>query len=480
MPLVLEEVKDEKDFDEILPVLYAAFGEPYNSLRRWFIPVHTTVDAAIEDAKARHIKSWKQHAGIHWVKVTDTDSGKIVGAAEWEIREQVSPPDEPQKPINAYWHIEGSEEKAFAEKLLMNLKGFMKERMTRSHIELEQLVVHPDYRKRGAGRLLTSWGLHKSDELGLETCVESVPFGVPIYEKYGFGNLECLNPDMAVPNPSARWKEYAADDIRVFLMWRPRLRGNNHVVNLIDIRNNPLTETTQVDQDDWIIMEWLSCGTLEDFIDKARMRLGLGGRLPNRLLWRFFLCLIRSCIAMAWPDSRESIGSGVESSGLAHSDLHGGNVLLGNPPRDGEHIITPILKLIDFGLATEWPVEGNKPGTQHTNIADIGKLMADLILLGHNPLPHYPPAQFRWFDGRKIKTNAIHLVPFRRGIDDLLLTLVCACSATEHLDRPTLSFLLANATKAVSGRTALRYGSPTEEDNAIIQLWQDIVYNAEY
>ncbi len=65
---------------------------------------------------------------------SDTDSGKIVGAAEWEIRREVSPSDEPMKPINAYWHIEGSEEKVFAEKLLMNLRGFMKERMIRPHI----------------------------------------------------------------------------------------------------------------------------------------------------------------------------------------------------------------------------------------------------------------------------------------------------------------------------------------------------------
>lgn len=134
MPLFLGEVKDAKDFDEILLVLYADFGEPYNSLRRWFIPVHTTVEAAIEDAKAQYMKSWKQHGSIHWVKVTDNDSGNIVGAAEWEIRERVSPSDEPRKLIDAYWHIEGTEEKAFAGKLATSLEGFMKDRMARPHI----------------------------------------------------------------------------------------------------------------------------------------------------------------------------------------------------------------------------------------------------------------------------------------------------------------------------------------------------------
>ncbi|KAI0173440.1 hypothetical protein GGR52DRAFT_543098 [Hypoxylon sp. FL1284] len=221
MPFIIQEVKDEKDFDEILPMLYATFGEPYNSLRRWFIPVHTTVEAAIEDSKTRNIKSWKQHDGIHWIKAVDTESGQVVGAAEWEIRKDTSPSDKPLKPITASWHIEGSEEKDFAGKPITHLKGFMKERMTRPHIELEQLVVHPGYRNRGIGRLLARWGIKKSDELALGTCVESVPYAVPMYEKYGFGNMDCLSPDMAIPNSSEKWKEFAADDLRVFLMWRP-------------------------------------------------------------------------------------------------------------------------------------------------------------------------------------------------------------------------------------------------------------------
>ncbi|KAI1389435.1 uncharacterized protein F4822DRAFT_200111 [Hypoxylon trugodes] len=219
MPLALEEIKDEKDFDGVQTVLFEAFGEPYNSLRRWFIPVYTTDEAAIQDSKERTVKNWKAHDNLHWVKVTDTDTGKIIGAAEWEIREKVD--SEPQKPINAYWHKEGSEEKAFAEQLLMNLKGFVKERMARPHIELEQLVVHPDHRKRGAGKLLTDWGISRADELGLECCVESVPFAAPIYEKLGFGNVDGLIPDMSIPEPSAKWKDYAADDLCVFLLWRP-------------------------------------------------------------------------------------------------------------------------------------------------------------------------------------------------------------------------------------------------------------------
>ncbi|KAI0378543.1 hypothetical protein F5Y04DRAFT_283772 [Hypomontagnella monticulosa] len=219
MSLVLEIVEDEKDFDQILPLLYIGFSNPPSPFRKWFMPIHTTLEAAIEDAKCRSIKKWRENKTITWIKVTDIQAGKIIGAASWDIREEML--EEPQMPANAYWHREGSEEKAFAEKLLTELRTFTMERMSRPHVELQQLFVHPNHRKMGAGRLLVNWGKQIADELGLESCIEAVPFAVPAYERFGYGNVEELNPNLDIPNPSAKWKKYAADDSRVFLMWRP-------------------------------------------------------------------------------------------------------------------------------------------------------------------------------------------------------------------------------------------------------------------
>jgi hypothetical protein len=138
MPLRLEVVKHEDEFPELARVLYASFGEPYNSLRQWFIPIHTTVDAAIADFSARLVKGWKMHADkIHWVKVVD-DTGNgdpvVIGAAEWEVRPKIEGVGEPQAPITAYWHLDGSEDKEFCGKLLTSLKGFMKAHMIRPHV----------------------------------------------------------------------------------------------------------------------------------------------------------------------------------------------------------------------------------------------------------------------------------------------------------------------------------------------------------
>ncbi|KAF2733242.1 acyl-CoA N-acyltransferase [Polyplosphaeria fusca] len=201
MALTLEEVKADGDFDEIVSVLYAAFGHPHKSLRQ-----RPTVEELEADPD------------LYWIKVTDTKTGRMAGAAEWEVRKTIEKPSGEPKPLNAYWHTEGSGEKQFAEQMLTQFKTFMKARMGRPHLELEQIVVHPDHRERGAGKLLMDWGIAKADKLGLESCVQSVPFAVPLYEKYGYANLDTLDPDMSISNPS---KEWADDDLRTHLMWRP-------------------------------------------------------------------------------------------------------------------------------------------------------------------------------------------------------------------------------------------------------------------
>ncbi|KAI0400015.1 hypothetical protein F4802DRAFT_620397 [Xylaria palmicola] len=221
MPYLLQEVKDPGDFDEILAMLHAAFEEPYNPLHHWFMPVYTTTKATIEVTKQRIVKYWSHDDNIYWFKVTDTETGKIVGVAEWAIRERIDRPGEAQKPIEAQWHPEGSDERIFTGKLVISLKCFMKERMTQPHVELGQLAVAQEHRRNGVATLLMSWGKQKADELGIESCVESVPSAVPAYERLGYGNVDGLRPDVAIQNPSEKYQEYAKQELRVFLMWRP-------------------------------------------------------------------------------------------------------------------------------------------------------------------------------------------------------------------------------------------------------------------
>ncbi|KAI1329334.1 hypothetical protein F5Y16DRAFT_107035 [Xylariaceae sp. FL0255] len=221
MPYKLEVVTKPEDFGEIIPMLYAAFEEPYNPLLKWFMPITTTVEAMIEDNTTNTVKHWDESGHLHWLKVTDTETGKIVGAAQWDIRAEIDNSTEKLKPIEATSFPEGSEERVFAGKLFTSLKGFMKERMTRPHAELEQLVVAKDHRRKGIAALLVDWGKRKADEIGIESCVGSIPFAVPAYERLGYGKVDCLYPDLPVQSPSAAYSKFAAEDLHVFLMWRP-------------------------------------------------------------------------------------------------------------------------------------------------------------------------------------------------------------------------------------------------------------------
>jgi len=62
-------------------------------------------------------------------------------------------------------------------------------RYTRGHMFLKILLCHPDYRCRGAGTALTSWGVRQARRRGLSTTLFSSPMGYPLYCKLGFKEI---------------------------------------------------------------------------------------------------------------------------------------------------------------------------------------------------------------------------------------------------------------------------------------------------
>ncbi|KAK8875200.1 kinase-like protein [Apiospora arundinis] len=82
--------------------------------------------------------------------------------------------------------------------------------------------------------------------------------------------------------------------------------------------------------DDWLYLEYLEHGTLLRFVDMC-IELQLY-QIPNRLAWRFFLCLIRACVGMAYPPSFRMAGASWEvvqpnttPEDHIHGDMHSGN-----------------------------------------------------------------------------------------------------------------------------------------------------------
>ncbi|KAI2463024.1 kinase-like protein [Annulohypoxylon bovei var. microspora] len=265
--------------------------------------------------------------------------------------------------------------------------------------------------------------------------------------------------------------EFAREDLRKEQEHLRKLRGARHIVQLVDVPDNPLhrpgNEQLPAITGDWLILEWVPNGTIGGFILRAANS-GIP-RLPNRLLWRFFLCLIRACIAMAWPENinngaaaNETVPQGaLEDGGLAHGDLHMENVMVGDALDEDEHRITPLLKFIDFGQVAQFSYGPELASAVQSNIYDIGLVMLGLITF--NRYTFMGDAEDGWFrmsdNSPLIETRAGSILPLTGPddnypyLDPQLRKLVCACLAKNHHDRPGLISLSNDVSLAVPTRT---------------------------
>ncbi|KAJ3576219.1 hypothetical protein NPX13_g3765 [Xylaria arbuscula] len=173
------------------------------------------------------------------------------------------------------------------------------------------------------------------------------------------------------------------------------LQWAKHVVSGVEVTSDPLgrvfpdVPSHQMDPDSWLYIEYLENGTISNFLQKARQKKMV---IPNRILWRFFMCLLRMVVAMGWPPAKpdgeepkpvqEQI-SGPPTGGLRHNDMHEENIMLGNMIQSGdadlEHSLTPILCLIDLGAMDKVPdTPEHNMAAVRSNIFDIGLVRPSL------------------------------------------------------------------------------------------------------
>jgi hypothetical protein len=86
MSCELSAVDLEADFDELMAVMWAAHEEPVQPFFRLFCPlVKGDRQASLEASTARMLEWDRQDAKARWLKVEDTSTGRIVGAAWYKI-----------------------------------------------------------------------------------------------------------------------------------------------------------------------------------------------------------------------------------------------------------------------------------------------------------------------------------------------------------------------------------------------------------
>ncbi|KAI1810491.1 hypothetical protein GGS20DRAFT_567327 [Poronia punctata] len=107
-----------------------------------------------------------------------------------------------------------------------------------------------------------------------------------------------------------------------------------------------------------VLLEYLENG---DLLSLWMNMVDEGVEAPNRLLWRIYFCLIRACIGMAYPRNApkgepvkiETINENKPPGRFSHNDIAMRNIMIGDrTPKEAEHRVIPIFKLIDYGLAT--------------------------------------------------------------------------------------------------------------------------------
>jgi len=226
MVLQLSAVNTDADFDVLIPLLWLSYGSP----RIPFLPLlfaaedesADALDKAVQRSKERLMQMHHADASSHWFKVTDTSTNTVIAGARWHVHETNPYSKLPERPlVVAYWP-EG-DRRNYASMSISQIVLPRMKRYREPHLSLQLCFTHPDYRNRGAGKLIMEWGVRIADSLGINAYVEATEMGKHLYAKFGFIMVSKDEVNTSVPNPSEEWKDMQKrfQPIPWYCMWRP-------------------------------------------------------------------------------------------------------------------------------------------------------------------------------------------------------------------------------------------------------------------
>ncbi|KAI0602367.1 kinase-like domain-containing protein [Biscogniauxia sp. FL1348] len=289
-----------------------------------------------------------------------------------------------------------------------------------------------------------------------------------------------------------------------------RFSASMHISRPFYVDDGRLESTISYMDGPTLLTEWIEGGLLYDFIQR------LGDReqpLPNRMLWRLFLCFCRFLVAMAWPPDGDGSAAVIETipkpnangvrppmSRLLHGDLNHRNVMI-DAFESIEHSKVPLLKLIDFGGSRDLPASTNQAAdlAVKTNMLYIGQIMLTLVGGSHlggsanmqvtiNGEEKTVRSYARDLDGLNPSYKAPPALVARHkdkmdNLDPRIRSLVARCCALSSTDRPDIVDLLDMVEEAVRTTKKDYYSSykyfANESDEALERLSRELLLNAD-
>ncbi|KAI8950544.1 kinase-like domain-containing protein [Xylaria longipes] len=278
--------------------------------------------------------------------------------------------------------------------------------------------------------------------------------------------------------------------------------SSHRPVNVLSVRNvfrrfiapfkNPPTEIFNIlrrHRGPAILLEYIAGGTLSQLSRKAQER---GVQLPNRILWSFYLCLVRACLGLSYPHVIPEPGqpqvletiTAREPNGFAHNDISLRNIMLDHYDFNvGEHGhgTIPRLKFIDYGASRNI---GDHNAAARSNFFSIAIVMLRLI----NPrLRPVNDDNTMLYNG--IMTYATDILPNPGAdafayLDPELRQLLAEATAVDENLRPSMADIFNRAQRGAQ-KIPMAYGNllpvdyfNQDEDNNIRRLFQHTMYDA--
>lgn len=133
MPLKLEEITSDADFEELVECEWISWENPPQNFHKLICPIFGAGPNAraesLKEATARQLSWHKGNLASHWLKVTNVETGKIIAGALWKIFE--TNPFEHRKPSVAYWWPKGDK------------RDFVSQALDQAGLPRRQLAARP-------------------------------------------------------------------------------------------------------------------------------------------------------------------------------------------------------------------------------------------------------------------------------------------------------------------------------------------------